>query len=125
MLCQIQNLGSGEGVRSGKGVRSQLCEAPEGPFRQLTPDTFTRPRSQLCEAPEGPYRQLTPDTFTRPRSPLCEAPDGRTGRLAPLPDPTLNLDVDQALVSVPIHLGVAGAAHTGLLICLRDAKLWC
>ncbi len=25
----------------GKGVRSQLCEAPVGPFRQLTPDPFT------------------------------------------------------------------------------------
>jgi hypothetical protein len=84
-----------------------LREAPEGPYRQLTPDTFTRPRSPLCEAPDGPYRQLTPDTL-----------------LTPLPDPTLYLDVDKALGSVPIHLGVAGAAHMGLLICLRDAKLW-
>jgi hypothetical protein len=35
--CHNQNLGS------GKGVRSQLCEAPKGPFRQLTPDPFSRP----------------------------------------------------------------------------------
>jgi hypothetical protein len=27
-------------VNWGKGVRRQLCEAPEGPFRQLTPDPF-------------------------------------------------------------------------------------
>jgi hypothetical protein len=37
----------------GKGVRSQLCEAPVGPFRQLTPDPFTTPRSQWCAAPAG------------------------------------------------------------------------
>jgi hypothetical protein len=24
-----------------------LCEAPAGPFRQLTPDTFTRPALKL------------------------------------------------------------------------------
>ncbi len=41
VLCLNQNLGS------GKGVRSQLCEAPEGPFRQLTPDPFTRPTPKL------------------------------------------------------------------------------
>lgn len=29
---------SEKGVGSEKGVRSQLCAAPEGPFRQLTPD---------------------------------------------------------------------------------------
>jgi hypothetical protein len=34
-FCHNQNLGR------GKGVRSQLCEAPVGPFRQLTPDPFT------------------------------------------------------------------------------------
>jgi hypothetical protein len=76
-LWQIRNFGS------GKGVRSQLCEAPDGPFRQLTPDTFTRPRSQLCKAPDGPFRQLTPDTFTRPSSQLCEAPDGPFRQLTP------------------------------------------
>ncbi len=27
--------------RVAKGVRSQLCEAPFGPFRQLTPDPLT------------------------------------------------------------------------------------
>ncbi len=27
----------------GKGVRNLLCEAPEGPFRQKVPDTFTKP----------------------------------------------------------------------------------
>ena len=27
----------------GYGVRSQLCAAPAGPFRQLTPDPLTRP----------------------------------------------------------------------------------
>ncbi len=32
---------------AGKGVRSQLCEAPAGPFRHLTPDTFTRPTLKL------------------------------------------------------------------------------
>jgi hypothetical protein len=32
---------------AGKGGRSQLCEAPAGPFRQLTPDTFTRPTLKL------------------------------------------------------------------------------
>jgi hypothetical protein len=37
VLCHSQNLAC------GKGVRSQLCEAPVGPFRQLTPDPFTTP----------------------------------------------------------------------------------
>ncbi len=41
VLCHNQNLGS------GKGVRSQLCVAPERPFRQLTPDPFTRPTPKL------------------------------------------------------------------------------
>src|SRR5437667_6219822 len=31
--------------RSGKGVGSLLCEAPQGPFRQKTADPFFRPRS--------------------------------------------------------------------------------
>ena len=29
----------------GKGVRNLLCEAPEGPFRQKVPDTFSEPIS--------------------------------------------------------------------------------
>ncbi|MBU4270841.1 MAG: phosphoribosylformylglycinamidine synthase [Planctomycetes bacterium] len=29
----------------GKGVRNRLCEAPEGPFRQKVPDTFSEPIS--------------------------------------------------------------------------------
>ena len=33
----------GEG-QDGKGVKSQLCKAPKGPFRQLTLDPFTNPR---------------------------------------------------------------------------------
>ncbi|MEA1951355.1 MAG: 3-hydroxyacyl-CoA dehydrogenase NAD-binding domain-containing protein, partial [Planctomycetota bacterium] len=28
-------------VRERKGVRNLLCEAPEGPFRQKVPDTFS------------------------------------------------------------------------------------
>ena len=36
-LCHSQSLAS------GKGVSSQLCEAPAGPFRQLTPAPFTTP----------------------------------------------------------------------------------
>ncbi len=41
VLCHNQNLGTSE------GGRSQLCEAPAGPFRQLTPDPFTRPTPKL------------------------------------------------------------------------------
>ncbi len=36
VVCQSLIFGS------GKGVRGQLCTAPEGPFRQLTPDPFTQ-----------------------------------------------------------------------------------
>ena len=39
--CHSQNVGC------GKGVRSQLCEAPVGPFRQLTPDPFTTTTPKL------------------------------------------------------------------------------
>ncbi len=28
----------------GKGVRSQECEAPEGPFRPFRPDPFSQPQ---------------------------------------------------------------------------------
>ena len=31
-----------------KGVGSQLCEAPEGPFRQLTPDPFNPTVYEAC-----------------------------------------------------------------------------
>jgi len=34
----------------GKGVRSQLCKAPYGPFRQLTPDPFTSDRYKVLDA---------------------------------------------------------------------------
>jgi hypothetical protein len=41
VLCHSQNLAC------GKEVRSQLCEAPVGPFRQLTPDSVTTPIPKL------------------------------------------------------------------------------
>jgi hypothetical protein len=41
VLCHSQNLAC------GKGDRRQLCEAPVGPFRQLTPDPFTTPIPKL------------------------------------------------------------------------------
>jgi len=35
---------------AGKGVRNRLCEAPEGPFWQTVPDTFSIPPSLLISA---------------------------------------------------------------------------
>ena len=65
----------------GYGVRSQLCAAPTGPFRQLTPDPLTRPRSheQQCTSSRCPEvvaaepRQhvaagVSPQTGTSPKT---------------------------------------------------------
>jgi hypothetical protein len=41
VLCHSQNLAC------VKGFRSQLCGAPVGPFRQLTPEPFTAPIPKL------------------------------------------------------------------------------
>ncbi len=37
-----------EAAHAGKGVRNLLCEAPEGPFRQKVPDTFSGPVAAFC-----------------------------------------------------------------------------
>jgi hypothetical protein len=56
--CHSQNLARGE------RVRSQLCEAPVGPFRQLTPAPFTIPIPKLdCDKALDPYAE--PERTTR------------------------------------------------------------
>ncbi len=54
VLCHSQDLGC------GKGVRRQLCVAPAGPFRQLTPAPFATPIPKLnCDKALVHHRYLT------------------------------------------------------------------
>jgi hypothetical protein len=47
----------------GKGVRSQLCTAPSGPFRQLTPDPFSKRTSVSPPIQRGaPWSVSAPNT---------------------------------------------------------------
>ncbi len=42
----------------GKGVRSHLCEAPAGPFRQMTPDPFSAPLARPCSRLRSSMRPI-------------------------------------------------------------------
>jgi hypothetical protein len=88
VLCHSQNLAC------GKGGRSQLCEAPVGPFRQLTPDPFTTPIPKLdgdkaldLEWPRCEKTAVTrwPES-TRPRATWKRGPPSR-GPWAPFDSP--------------------------------------
>jgi hypothetical protein len=43
---------AGKGA-AGKGVRTYLCEAPFGPFRQISPDPFSGPGLICAKHPSG------------------------------------------------------------------------
>ncbi len=52
--------GKGDG---GKGGITHLCEAPSGPFRQMSDAPFSA-LTHLCEAPSGPFRQMSDAPFS-------------------------------------------------------------
>ncbi|MBN2291866.1 MAG: hypothetical protein JXM70_05540 [Pirellulales bacterium] len=71
-MIKAKNLGTKTGCgffdHSGgrKGVRNLLCEAPEGPFRQKVPDTFSLPIAEGVPELIEKWKRDTPDSASPP-----------------------------------------------------------
>ncbi len=95
-----------------KGVRSHLCEAPSGPFRQMTPDPFFP--SETVSARQLPDHRLAYLDYEGPirgnRGEVCRC-DGGTFEL-------LKQDSNQLKISL------TGSVITGMLTLQRNKQEW-
>jgi serine/threonine protein kinase len=104
-------------LRAGKGVRSILCEAPSGPFRQNAPDPFSGPFPAL-EALLGldqRVEQIWPSQADI--APLAGVTRGRISQILAeaqarwLKDPAITALRDQVAMLLEAHGGVMSAGE--------------